>query len=158
MEEMERGYKENSLLRPSMESIIARAWRDEEYLESLSESLRSQIPESSVGDIDFGVVYREGHTPKMWAGTVATTCSTVATSCSTVATSCSTVATSCSTVSTHCSTVATTCSTVATKCSTVATTCSTVATKCSTVATTCSTVATSCSTVATDCGRRRRRR
>jgi mersacidin/lichenicidin family type 2 lantibiotic len=158
MEEFERHCGEGWFSSELNESIIARAWRDDEYLESLSEQLRSQIPENPVGDIDFGVVHREGQTHKIWAGTVAATCSTVAASCSTVAASCSTVASSCSTVSSHCSTVSATCSTVDAKCSTVAATCSTVAAKCSTVAATCSTVAASCSTVAANCGHRRRRR
>lgn len=158
MDEVERRYNEAQSSGDLKESVIARAWRDDEYLESLSESQRHQIPKSPVGDIDFGVVYRGGQTREIWAGTVAATCSTVAASCSTAAASCSTAAASCSTVSSHCSTVSATCSTVDAKCSSVAATCSTVAAKCSTVAATCSTVAASCSTVAANCGRRRRRR
>ena len=157
MDELGRNYKGGRPPSNLNENIIARAWRDDEYFESLSDLLKSQIPKNPVGDIDLAVVCRDGQVHEIWAGTIATKCSTVATSCSTVATRCSTVATSCSTVATSCSSVAMTCGTVATTCSTVATTCNTVATTCSTVATTCSTVATSCSTIATDCGRRRRK-
>jgi mersacidin/lichenicidin family type 2 lantibiotic len=141
----------------SME-VVARAWRDDEYFRSLDEDLRAQIPSCPVGDIDLGVVERDGLALPLQAGSVAATCSTVAASCSTVAASCSTVAASCSTVSANCSSVAATCSTVSAKCSSVAATCSTVAAKCSTVAASCSTVAASCSTVAANCGSRRRRR
>lgn len=141
----------------SME-VIARAWRDDEYFQSLDFELRSAIPDCPVGDVDLGIVERDGMVQPLLAGTVAATCSTVAASCSTVAASCSTVAASCSTVSANCSSVAATCSSVSAKCSTVAATCSTVAAKCSTVAATCSTVAASCSTVAANCGSRRRRR
>lgn len=128
MVELGRNYKEGGPSSKLDENIIARAWRDDDYFESLSDSLRSQIPKNPVGDIDLAVVCRDGQVHEIWAGTIATKCSTVATSCSTVATRCSTVATSCSTVATSCSSVATTCSSVATTCSTVATTCSTVAT------------------------------
>lgn len=95
MERLERHYNEGQYPGASNRSIIARAWRDDEYLESLSEPLRSQIPESPVGDIDFGVVYRGGQIHEIWAGTAAASCSTAAATCSTAAASCSTAAANC---------------------------------------------------------------
>lgn len=124
--------------------IVAKAWRNDEFLEDLDAVLRHQIPDCPVGEVDLGAVYRSGQVHEIYAGTVAASCSTVAASCSTV--------------SSNCSSIAATCSTVAAKCSTVASTCSTIAAKCSTVAATCSTVAASCSTVAANCGKGRRRR
>src|SRR5947209_19913155 len=82
MEEFERHCGEGWFSSELNESIIARAWRDDEYLESLSEQLRSQIPENPDDDIDISVVYRGGQTDKIWAGPVAATCSTTAASCS----------------------------------------------------------------------------
>jgi mersacidin/lichenicidin family type 2 lantibiotic len=137
--------------------LLARAWRDDEFFDSLDPDISSELPSSPVGNINFRVVENEGVVNPLRAGSVAASCSTVAASCSTVAASCSTVAASCSTISANCSSVAATCSTVAAKCSSVAATCSTVAAKCSTVAATCSTVAASCSTIAANCGSRRRR-
>lgn len=157
MERPETTDLEARSLSQASPAIIARAWLDDDFFEGLSEPLKRLIPKSPVGEIDFGVVLRGGQTEKLWAGTVAASCSTVSASCSTVSASCSTVAASCSTVSAHCSTVSATCSTVDAKCSSVAATCSTVAAKCSSIAATCSTVAASCSTVAANCGRRRRR-
>jgi len=92
MERLERRYNKGQYLGESNDSIIARAWRDDEYLESLSELQRYQIPESPVGDIDFGVVYRGGQAHEVWAGTAAASCSTAAASCSTAAATCSTAA------------------------------------------------------------------
>jgi mersacidin/lichenicidin family type 2 lantibiotic len=137
---------------------IARAWRDSEYLGSLTDEQRARIPANPAGEIDLDIVNREGQRRELIAGTTAASCSTIAASCSTIAASCSTIATSCSTISGNCSTVAATCSTISSKCSTIAARCSTIAAKCSTVASTCSTIAASCSTIAANCGARRRRR
>lgn len=117
--------------------MIAQAWRDDLYLQTLPAELRGQVPRNPAGELDLGVVLRGGEIGEVHFGTVAPSCSTVAPSCSTVAVNCSTVGVKCSTVAATCSTVAAECSTVAAKCSTVAPSCSTVAPRCSTVAPGC---------------------
>src|SRR5688500_13863576 len=78
--------------------VIARAWRDADFLASLNPDQLARLPESPVGWPDVAVATANPHAPEWHAGTIAASCSTVAAACSTVAASCSTVAATCSTV------------------------------------------------------------